>query len=164
MRRLALEPLTAPAFAAFGEVIDADSACEILSINDGHTRRHHALARVDCAAPGTVGISLFRADPLPADFVLRRLERHPLGSQAFINVSAARYAVVVAPAGDLDESALRGFLAGPGQGVNYHRGVWHHYLLALDAPADFAVVDRLGPGSNCDEQPLRTPVQLDIRA
>ena len=35
-------------------------------------------------------------------------------------------------------------------------GVWHHPLLALDAVCDFIVIDRRGPGPNCDE------VELDI--
>jgi ureidoglycolate lyase len=35
--------------------------------------------------------------------------------------------------------------------VNYHRGVWHHPLIALDGVSDFLVIDRGGPGSNCDE-------------
>jgi ureidoglycolate lyase len=44
--------------------------------------------------------------------------------------------------------------------VNYHRGTWHHYLLALGAPSEFVVVDRVGPGDNCDEQMLAEPLTL----
>ncbi|WP_038001480.1 ureidoglycolate lyase, partial [Thauera linaloolentis] len=43
------------------------------------------------------------------------------------------------------------FLAQPHQGVNYAPGVWHHPLLALDAVSEFIVIDRAGPGHNCDE-------------
>jgi ureidoglycolate lyase len=163
LRTLPLEPLTAVAFAPFGDVIDAQVPCEQLSINDDRTLRHHALAAVDCAAGGgSAAISLFRATPVAAAFTLRRLERHPLGSQAFINVSGQPFAVVVAPPGDLEEAQIRGFLAAAGQSVSYHRGVWHHYLLALHAAADFVVVDRIGPGDNCDEQALRTPLRLAL--
>lgn len=165
MRTLALEPLTADAFSAFGELIDAEAPCERFAINDERTARHHALAAVDCASGGgAAAISLFRASPIDSEFVLRRMERHPLGSQAFINTSGNAYAVVVAPRGDLDENAIRGFLASPTQSVSYHRGVWHHYLLALHAPSDFVVVDRVGPGDNCDEQLLATPLHLDLPA
>jgi len=42
------------------------------------------------------------------------------------------------------------FLASPHQGVNYHKGTWHHYCLALHQISDFIVVDRGGVGDNCD--------------
>jgi ureidoglycolate lyase len=161
--RLSLQPLSAAAFQPFGAVIDGDRACERLLINDGRTERLHALAPVDCdAAGGSPAISLFRARPVDAGFVLRRMERHPLGSQAFINLSGNPYAVVVAPPGEFDESAIRGFLARPDQGVSYSRGVWHHYLLALGGPSDFAVIDRIGPGDNCEEVALQAPLCLAL--
>jgi len=59
--------------------------------------------------------------------------------------------VVVAPAGEFDAGLLRAFIASGTQGVNYARGVWHHYSLALDHEADFLVIDRGGPEKNCDE-------------
>ena len=163
MQRLTLAPLTADAFVAFGEVIDAYSPCERYPINEGRTQRHHAIARIDCASNGgQAALSLFRSEPVSDGFALRGLERHPLGSQAFINTSGNRYAIVVAPAGELDESAIRGFIAQPQQSISYHRGTWHHYLLALDARSDFVVVDRVGPGGNCDEQVLQTPLALAL--
>ena len=163
MQRLQLDPLTADAFRPFGDVIDADTSCERLTINDGRTARHHALAMIECLGVGAGGaISIFRADPVDEAFVLRKMERHPLGSQAFINTSGHPYAIVVAPAGALDETRIRGFLAHAGQSVNYRPGVWHHYLLALEQPSDFVVVDRIGPGDNCDEQLLETPLQLAL--
>jgi ureidoglycolate lyase len=160
-RALQLQPLTAEAFRAFGDVIDAAAPCEKMVINEGHTTRHHALAQIDRGpAPGEAVISLFRARPVEAGFALRSMERHPLGSQAFINTGDNPYAVVVAPPGDFDEQAIRGFIARSDQGVNYHRGTWHHYLLALGAPSEFVVIDRVGPGANCDEQMLAEPLTL----
>ena len=80
------------------------------------------------------------------------LERHPLGSQAFLPLGERPYLVVVAPPGAPPSPAsVRAFLAAPGQGVNYAPGVWHHPLLALDAVSDFWVIDRAGPGDNCEE-------------
>ncbi|MFT7286919.1 MAG: ureidoglycolate lyase [Halieaceae bacterium] len=161
MRHLTLSALNAESFAAFGEVIDTQTDCEQYPINDGLTQRHHALATVDCSeGDGKATLSMFRAQPIDGAFVLRKMERHPLGSQAFINTSGLPYAVVVAPPGELDESVIRGFMALPGQSISYRRGVWHHFLLALGAPADFVVVDRVGPGDNCDEQDLVEPLQL----
>jgi ureidoglycolate lyase len=160
VRTLQLEALTAAAFAPFGDVIDAEAPCERLSINDDRTQRHHALAHVDCA--GEAAISLFRAQAIDSGFSLQRLERHPLGSQAFINVSGNPYAIVVAPPGPFDERLVRGFLASRWQSINYHCGVWHHYLLALEAASDFVVVDRVGPGDNYDEVQLASPIRLDL--
>lgn len=163
MRQLRLQALTAAAFAPFGDVIDPNADCEQIAINDGRTRRHHALARIDCSrGGGEAAISIFRADPVEPGFQLLRMERHPLGSQAFINTSGKPFAVVVAPPGELVESAIEGFLAAPNQSVSYAPGVWHHYLLALGEPADFVVVDRIGPGDNCDEVALASPLQLDL--
>ena len=163
MPRLALSPLTAEAFEPFGEVVDTTTPCETFPINEGRTQRHHALASVDCSeGEGRAVISVFRAEPVDGNFELKFMERHPLGSQAFINTSGNPYAIVVAPAGDLDESAVRGFLAGPGQSISYRRGTWHHYLLALHGPSDFVVIDRDGPGDNCDEQRLSQPLKLDL--
>lgn len=165
MRELQLSPLSAEAFAPFGDVIDGDVPCERLSINEGNTQRHHALAQIDCTeADGTAAISLFKAQPIDDAFVLRFMERHPLASQAFINTSGNPYIIVVAPAGDLDEQAIQGFLAQPSQSVNYHRGTWHHYLMALRDDSDFVVVDRIGPGNNCDEQTLEDPIKPVIAA
>ena len=161
MRELQLAPLSTDAFKPFGEVIDSEVPCEKIAINEGNTLRHHALAQVDCAeADGSAAISLFRAQPIDSSFVLRFMERHPLGSQAFINTGGNPYVIVVAPPGDLDETAIRGFIAKPSQGVSYRRGTWHHYLMALQKPSDFVVVDRVGPGNNCDEQTLSEPIQL----
>ncbi|MFK8042300.1 ureidoglycolate lyase [Congregibacter sp.] len=161
MKELTLQPLTAELFAPFGAVIDGQTPCETYPINEGLTQRHNALASVDCAAEGgSAVLSLFRAQAVSGGFVLRGMERHPLGSQAFINTSGNPYAIVVAPAGDLDETAIQGFLASSSQSISYHRGTWHHYLLALDSASDFVVVDRIGPGNNCDELELKSPMQL----
>ena len=56
----------------------------------------------------------------------------------------------------------RAFLARDGEGVNYRSGTWHHPLLALDAVSDFLVVDRIGPGHNCDEVALPEAWLLDF--
>jgi len=87
-------------------------------------------------------------------------ERHPLGSQAFVPLRAHGYLVAVAPSGDFDPRAVEVFIAGPDQGVNYRKGVWHHFLLALHARGDFLVIDRAGPGENLDEIHLAPADQI----
>ena len=162
MRRLVARPLTAEAFAPFGQVIDADPA-RAIPINYGHTTRFNDLARIDVSAQGgRPAVSLFRSTPPPAPITIRLMERHPLGSQAFMPLDGRRYLVVVAPPGALEPSAIVAFLASGRQGVNYAPGVWHHFLLALEAPSDFLVVDRAGGGDNCDEISLTSEEQLVV--
>jgi len=159
-----VEKLTEAAFAPFGDVIEVASSKPNFSINYGHTQRFHDLAKVDVSkAEGRAGISIFRSTPLPMPIQIRLLERHPLSSQAFFPLSPHPYLVVVAPPGDLDENAIRVFLAEPGQGVNYHAGTWHHFCLALEAESDFLVVDRIGQGANCDEYTLQKPFVIVLK-
>lgn len=151
-RRLAVEPLTREAFAPFGEVIEASEAVQHFTINAGNTERYHDLARIEPGADGRVIVSIFRGQPRQLPFRVTMMERHPLASQAFVPLSGRPYLVVVAPAGDAPRvDDLRVFLVRGDQGVNYATGVWHHPLLALDAVCDFLVIDRAGPGHNCDE-------------
>ena len=162
MRELTPEPLTAEAFAPFGSVIQASDEAVKLDINQGHAVRYDALAEVDVADGGGVPvISVFRARPL-GELVLRAFERHPLGSQSFIPLSGRPYLVAVAPPGPFDPAAVRLFRAEPHQGVHYRKGVWHHFLLVFD-DSDFLVVDRAGPGDNCEELELRAGEEIRVR-
>ena len=74
-----------------------------------------------------------------------------MGSQAFINMDNNPYVVVVGEAGEFDINRLQAFLAQANQGVNYHKGTWHHYSLCLNEANNFVVIDRGGLGDNCDE-------------
>ena len=154
---LRAEPLSREAFAPFGEVIEASDAVKHFTINAGNTERYHDLANIEPGADGRVIVSIFRGQPRALPFRVEMMERHPLASQAFIPMSGKPYLVVVAPAGEAPTAAqLRVFLARGDQGVNYATGVWHHPLLALGGVCDFLVVDRAGPGHNCDEVTLDT--------
>ncbi len=154
MNALNIQPLTREAFAPFGEVIMLEGA-KRYPINAGTTERFHALARVDTAEQGGLPIiSLFRGQPRALPLPITVMERHPLGSQAFVPVTQSaddEYLVVVAPAGEFDETQLKAFMAKGFQGVSYARGVWHHPLIALHRVSDFLIVDRIGEGNNCDE-------------
>ncbi len=145
------QPLTAEAFSAFGDVIEANAKAKTLAINDGFTQRFHDLAHVDVSDNGGHPlINIFRSAPLPQPIAIKMMERHPKGSQAFIPLGQNPYLVVVAPKGDFDLNKLAVFIANAHQGVNYHKGTWHHYCLALHGESDFLVVDRGGEGENCD--------------
>lgn len=150
------EPLTASAFAPFGEVIEADEAKAFL-INEGTTERHHALAKVDLLG-GQAILSIFRGRSRPRPLSLNLFERHPLGTQAFVPLQREDWLVVVAT--EPKPEAVRCFLVKGHQGVQYGRGVWHHPLLPLVDQQDFLVVDREGPDGNLEEVRLIEAVRV----
>lgn len=153
MRSLTPEPLTADAFAPFGDVIEASERAEVVPINYGWTTRFNALTDI-AVGDGQAIISIFRSRPLTPP-VLKIFERHPLGSQAFMPLQGQPFLIAVAPPGAFDAAKVRVFRAEATQGVNYAKGTWHHFLLALEAESDFLVVDRDGgPGENLDEVEL----------
>jgi ureidoglycolate lyase len=163
MREVAPIALTADAFARFGDVIEASDRAERIPINYGYTTRFHDLAGIDVTREGGKAIvSLFRALPLDPPR-LKIVERHPLGSQAFMPLSGRPYLVAVAPPGDFDPAQMVVFRATAHQGVNYAPGTWHHFLLALDQESDFLVIDREGPGDNLDELELAEADQILVR-
>ena len=152
MKVLPVEPLTATAFEPYGKVIETKGA-KSFAINDGTTRRFHALASADPGEGGEAILSIFRAVAWPEPIVIAMLERHPLGAQAFIPLDRWPWLVVVA--GGAQPSRCRAFIAQGDQGVQVAAGVWHHPLLVIRPEQEFLVVDRHGPGdapgANLDE-------------
>jgi ureidoglycolate lyase len=149
MKTLVPQPLTADAFAPFGDVLELKPEPDII-INEGMCGRHHNLARLEIV-DGAAGISLFDAKLRSYPHAVKLVERHPLGSQAFIPMSQTGFLVVVAKDSNGTPENLRAFLTKPGQGINFHRGIWHGVLAPLSAPGLFAVVDRIGEGKNLEE-------------
>ncbi|MDX1780332.1 MAG: ureidoglycolate lyase [Thalassovita sp.] len=150
------EPLSAAAFAPFGDVLEAAGAPDMI-INQGHCERFHDRALLDFGPGGRAGISIFRAEPRALPYTLDLIERHPEGSQAFIPMSQHEWLVTVAQDDHGAPGRIRAFIAAPGQGVNLHRGTWHGVLTPLHAPGLFAVVDRIGPTENLQEYEFPSP-------
>jgi len=156
---IVIERLDARAFAPFGDVIELGDAPDVL-INRGLCGRHHDLAKLDFIDEGRAGISLFDATPYPLPHVLDLVERHPLGSQAFLPMSIDPFLVIVAEDDDGRPVRPRAWLSNGRQGINYHRGTWHGVLTPLSRPALFAVVDRIGDGDNLHEAVLDPPFRI----
>ncbi|EAQ23420.1 ureidoglycolate lyase [Roseovarius sp. 217] len=144
-----IRPLTGEAFAPFGDVLDTSGPPDLI-INAGMCGRFHDRARLDFS-DGRAGISLFKAEPRSLPFRLDLVERHPDGSQAFLPMTDAPFLLVVAPDVDGGPGQPLAFLTLPGQGVNYHRGIWHGVLCPLAEPGLFTVIDRIGTGPNLEE-------------
>jgi len=155
MTPIAIHPLTAEAFAPFGEVLEAVGDPDKL-INQGLCGRFHDRATVD-VSDGKAGISIFKSEARALPYRLEMVERHPDGSQAFIPMSLDPFLVIVAP----DEGGTPGtpfaFRTAPGQGINFFRGTWHGVLTPLSEPGLFAVVDRIGDGPNLEEHWFDAP-------
>ena len=160
MRRVIAHSLTQEGFASFGDVLDIAGAPDRL-INAGLCGRYHDRATLDFGDGGRAGISLFDAEARSLPYTLDLLERHPDGSQAFIPMHRNPWLVIVAEPGDTP-GAIHAFIAGPGQGINLHRGTWHGVLTPLHAPGLFAVVDRIGEGPNLQEYRLDPPILIDL--
>lgn len=163
-RTLTVEPLTAEAFAEFGDVIEVGGG-DHYGINGGAVERYHDLARIDIdgAGDGRPAISLARCNRITGrPFRITLVERHPLGSQAFIPLSATPLPVVVAPAGRFDPARLRAFVSNGRQGINYLRGTWHVPLMCQEPGQQFLIVDRAGSGDNCEELPLAEEIRVEF--
>jgi len=143
MKGVRVQPLSAAAFAPFGDVISAGAGAG-LSANQGTaTRFDWCTALVNLRPQARANVAVFRSEPRRLPFSLALLERHPFSSQAFVPMTGAGFLVCVAPATASGTPALRrlcAFVGGPGQGVNYRVGVWHHPIVALDHAAQFLMV------------------------
>lgn len=153
------EPLTAAAFAPFGDVLDCAGSPDKL-INAGLCERFHDRARLNFGPEGRAGISMFNAQPRSLPYRLDLLERHPDGSQAFIPMTEHPFLVIVAGDNNGSPSLIRAFLTSPGQGVNLLRNTWHGVLTPLFAPGLFAVIDRIGTSPNLLEYHLPEPALI----
>ncbi|WP_435273999.1 ureidoglycolate lyase [Psychrobium sp. nBUS_13] len=153
--KLVTKPLTREAFSQFGDVIEIDGS-QHYSINEGAVERYHDLANLDIDDGGRAIISFFKINhtkTFPHKFNL--MERHPKGSQAFIPMFNAPVVIVVAPKGEsFSSSNLQAFATNGKQGFNFKAGVWHMPLISDVKDRLFVVVDRSGPGENCDEVSL----------
>lgn len=159
MSVLRARPLTAAAFAPFGDVLEAAGPPDRL-INDGLCGRFHDRARLDFGPAGRAGLSIFDARPRSLPYRFDLVERHPDGSQAFLPMTQHPFLAIVAPDAGGRPGRPRAFLTAPGQGINLLRGSWHGVLTPLAAPGLFAVVDRIGDTPNLEEYRYPAPWEV----
>jgi ureidoglycolate lyase len=162
MIKLKAEPLTSERFAAFGDVIET-SRGNSDAMNAARFERFDDLCDIDLINDGRVAVSIARCRT-PSSLPMRvdMLERHPLGSQAFIPLSPCKMVVVVAPPEEaIDTAAIRAFITNGRQGFNYHRGTWHMPLISFAAGQEYLIIDRAGEEANCDQHTLAEPILLE---
>ncbi|NOD93063.1 ureidoglycolate lyase [Ruegeria sp. HKCCD4884] len=157
-QQIVTEIISADAFAPFGDLIEASGPPDKI-INQGQCGRFNDRAQLEFS-DGRAGLSLFNANPRSLPYTLEMVERHPDGSQAFIPMTHKPFLVIVAADNAGKPGVPRAFITKPGQTVNYHRGTWHGVLTPLHGPGLFAVVDRIGTGSNLEEHWFDTPYEV----
>lgn len=158
MRRIACTPLTAAAFAPFGQVIERPEDFGRIYFSEA------LLNGRDSAKPS---LSLSKGRPLAASVLeATKMERHEFSSQSFVPIDVSRYLVIAAPHGadgKPDSARLQAFLARGDQGVTYGMNVWHHPMTVLDRPSTFAVFMWLDGGRGDEEfVDLAAPIAIDF--
>ena len=160
-RELILRPLTAQAFAPFGDVVTSAGG-QGRSINAGTSVRVEMPEPDVLGAHGRPSLSVFRAQAVQLPFVVKELERHRLGSQTFLPLGSTRFVVVVALGDDAPDAAtLAAFLIDGHCGVTFRRAVWHHPLLAL-ADGDVVVIERQGEQVDCEVARLEPAARVAV--
>ena len=140
--------ITKDNFSQFGDVISIKDIKPI-EINNGYAKRYDGIANLNTSKDnGETTISIFSALKRNFPMKIDMMEKHPLGSQAFIPMKETTFLAFVAPNGDKpDLNKIEAFIIPPGIGINYKPGTWHFQLISTE-DMNFLVVDRKGPGDN----------------
>ena len=135
-------------FAEFGDLIST-SDINPIDINAGYAKRFDNLADVNTLKNGgTTIVSIFSASKRTFPMTIDMMEKHPLGSQAFIPMKETTFLCFVAPTGEApDINKIQSFIIPPKNGINYKPGVWHFPLISTE-DTNFLVIDRKGKGEN----------------
>ena len=135
-------------FSDFGDVISSKNIKPI-NINAGYAKRFDDLANINTLKDeGKTIVSIFSSLKRNFPMEIDMMEKHPLGSQAFMPMINTTFLVFVAPQGDLPEiNKIQSFIIPPKKGINYNPGIWHFPLISTE-DTDFLVIDRKGNGDN----------------
>ena len=135
-------------FSAYGDLISTDDINPI-DINAGYAKRFDNLATVDTSKDeGKTIVSIFSTLKRTFPMKINMMEKHPLGSQAFIPMKETTFLSFVAPPGKFPEiNKVQSFIIPPKTGINYKPGIWHFPLISTE-DTNFLVIDRKGSGEN----------------
>ena len=135
-------------FSSYGDLISTDDISPI-NINDGYAKRFDNLANLDTSKDsGKTIVSIFSALKRTFPMKIHMMEKHPLGTQAFIPMKETTFLAFVAPSGESPEiDKIQSFIIPPKMGINYKPGIWHFPLISTEN-INFLVIDRKGSGDN----------------
>ena len=142
------KPITKENFSKFGDMITT-ADIKPIEINKGYAKRFDGIANLNTSKDnGETTICIFSALKRSFPMKIDMMEKHPLGSQAFIPMKQTTFLVLVAPEGNKpDLNKIEAFIVPQEIGVNYNPGTWHFPLIATE-DMNFLVVDRKGSGDN----------------
>jgi len=140
--------ITRKIFTEFGDLISSEGIKPI-DINAGYAKRFDNLANINTSKNGGKTIvSIFSALKRSFPMKIDMMEKHPLGSQAFIPMNETTFLCFVAPPGESPEiDKIQSFIIPPKTGINYKPGIWHFPLISTE-DTNFLVIDRKGNGEN----------------
>ena len=140
--------ITRENFSIFGDLISSENV-EPIDINAGYAKRFDNLAKIDTLKDkGETIVSIFSALKRSFPMEIDMMEKHPLGSQAFIPMKETTFLCFVAPSGESPQiDKIQSFIVPPKTGINYKPGIWHFPLISTE-DTNFLVIDRKGEGEN----------------
>ena len=140
--------ITRKNFQKFGDLISVKKKKSI-NINDGYAKRFDNLCRINTSSKkGKTIMSIFSAKKRKFPMNIKMMEKHPLGSQAFIPMNETKFFVFVAPKGKKPNTKeIKSFIVPKQTGINYKPGIWHFPLISTKN-MNFLVIDRKGTGNN----------------
>jgi len=140
--------ITRTNFATYGDLISADDI-KPMDINAGYAKRFDNLAHINTSKDeGKTVVSIFSALKRTFPMKIDMMEKHPLGSQAFIPMKETTFLSFVAPPGEKpDIDKIESFIISPRTGINYKPDIWHFPLISTEN-TNFLVIDRKGDGEN----------------
>jgi len=135
-------------FKKFGQIIDT-SKKKYLKINNGYARRYDNLGKIDTSTKmGKTIVSIFSAKKRRFPMKIDMMEKHPLGSQAFVPMKETSFLVFVAPKAKFPNlKKIESFRIPKQTGINLNPGIWHFPLISTKN-MNFLVIDRKGKGNN----------------
>ena len=135
-------------FSSYGDLISTDDI-NPMNINEGYAKRFDNLANLDTSKDsGKTIVSIFSALKRTFPMKIHMMEKHPLGTQAFIPMKETTFLTFVAPSGESPEiDKIQSFIIPAKMGINYKPGIWHFPLISTEN-INFLVIDRKGSGDN----------------
>ena len=142
------KPINKENFSKFGDMISTNNIKPI-NINNGYAKRFDGIANLNTSKDnGETTISIFSALKREFPMKINMMEKHPLGSQAFIPMKETKFLVFVAPKGKKPNvKKMESFIIPKQTGINYKPGIWHFPLISTKN-MNFLVIDRKGIGNN----------------
>ena len=141
-------PITKENLSEYGDMISTKDI-KPLEINNGYAKRYDGVANLNTSKDnGETTISIFSALKRNFPMKIDMMEKHPLGSQAFIPMKETSFFTFVAPKGKRpDLKKIKSFIIPRQTGINLNPGIWHFPLISTKN-MNFLVVDRKGSGDN----------------